>query len=224
MASKVRAQGLAPIIGPLSAPLPHVSRGARRAKFKRMGFLRSHQSPIPNPRIKKGITQVDQQVDQHEKGRDDDDRPLDLQIVPAMDQVDEQFPQPRPGKDHFDDHAPSQQLSHVQPDDRGHGNHGILQDMLEDDAAFRQSLGPGYLHKVLLDDLQHIGTGDPRQDGHGGAGQGDGRQHEVLDRVQACRVSGADEGKPSEADGKTASAKRPAKIGAWRPERGPRPC
>ena len=127
---------------------------------------------------------VHQQVDGHEKQRDDHEVADHHRAVELVDAVDDQLAGAGPGKHAFRHHGKGDQVAELQPGDGHDGDRHPLQHVDEQDATRRQALGPGIAHEILAHRLPHAGPGQAQDQRHREQRQVQRRQQEVPQPVQ----------------------------------------
>src|SRR6266571_5240675 len=98
----------------------------------------------------------------------------------------DQSAEPGPAEHGLDDDRPGQEIAELQPEDRQHGNEGVLESVAEDHAPPGQTFRPGRAHVVLAEHLEHARPGQPGDDGGGDGPQRDRGENEV-EKVPAPR-------------------------------------
>ena len=68
---------------------------------------------------------------------------------------DDQISDTRPRKNRFYDDRTADESPNLKPNDGDHRNQGVTKTVFDDHRKFRDSLGPGAVHVVLLQDVQH---------------------------------------------------------------------
>src|SRR6266480_2254958 len=144
--------------------------GARR--------LRSSQA---DPRVEVRVEHVHDEVDEDERGGEQEDRRLHHGIVAVVDRLHRQAPDPRPREDRLGDHRAAEERAELDPDDRDDRDRGVLERVLPDDRGVAHALGPRRPDVVLVQHLEHPRACEPRDARGREEPERDRRQQEVLE-------------------------------------------
>src|SRR3990170_8624463 len=91
--------------------------GWRRKRFRsRCRAETSTRLFVADPRVKESIGRVDGEIDEHERERDRQHRPLDHGVIAQVDPLERVAPYPGQAEDLLDDDSPAQQRTELQPD------------------------------------------------------------------------------------------------------------
>src|SRR4051794_8446538 len=110
---------------------------------------------MPDARIEGAVEQIDQQIDRHDRGRDQQHATLENGIVPAADALDQPFADAGPGEDRLGQDGAAEQRPDLKPDHRDHGDQRVAQGMQPDHAQAAETLGARRADVVLAQYLQH---------------------------------------------------------------------
>src|SRR3989441_2702508 len=151
-----------------------------RAGGSAVGTAVSSQS---DPRVEVGVEQVHDQVDEHERGREEKDRRLHHRVVAVVDRLNRQAADARPGEDRLGDDRAAEQRAKLDPDDGHDRDRGVLERVLPNDRRTAHAFGPRRADVVLAQHLEHARPRQPRDAGGREEPEGDRRQDEVLERA-----------------------------------------
>src|SRR2546426_10781316 len=114
---------------------PNVPRGFRRA-------ARAIVDLVTDAGIEDGIERVHGEIDENDRGDDDEVDALDDRIVALGDRLEEEAPKPGQPEDRLDDDGAAEDLRDLDAEHGEHGDEGVLQAVLEDHGALAEPLGP----------------------------------------------------------------------------------
>src|SRR5256885_4996466 len=109
----------------------------------------------PGPRVEVQVEQVDHEVDDDERERDEERGPLDYLHVTRDDRADELAAEPRPAEDFLGEHRAAEQIPELQPGDRDDRRPGHPQRVGADDDALGQPLGARHPYVLVAEDFRH---------------------------------------------------------------------
>src|SRR5690606_29409943 len=162
------------------------------------------RSSIADPRIEKGIGEVDEELDEHVKAAGQKDHALDDRIIARQNGVDREPSNPGDIEDAFRyDHAADQQ-SEASPD-YGHDRHGgIAERVPEKDDALLDAFSACRPDEIFPQHLEHARPGHAGDQGDVDRGQGQARQDGTREKASEVLGGGCItlNGKPAELDGK----------------------
>src|SRR5438128_11038978 len=125
---------------------PTTSGGERRTR-RRSGVTRRRGAAaataalaIADPRVEPGVKDVDHEVRQQVRDRDEEDGPLHQREVAVEDRLDREAPHAGPAEDGLDDARDAEKGAELEPHDRGHREEGVLERVPQDDRQREQSL------------------------------------------------------------------------------------
>src|SRR5262245_56620516 len=121
------------------------------------------------------IGDVDQDVDQHVGGGDEQHGALHEREVLREDAADDEAAETGPAEDGLDDDRAGQEIAKLQAEDRDHRNERVLQGVAHHDAPPRQALGARGPHVVLAEHLEQARAREARDDRRGDHSQGHAR-------------------------------------------------
>src|SRR2546422_2615033 len=130
--------------------------------FGSAGVGSGYPSSQPNPRVEVGVEDVNDQIDEHEGGREEEDRRLHHRIVAVVDGLDRQSADARPGEDRLGDDRAAEQRAQLDPDDGHDRDGGVFEGVLPDDGWIAHALGPRRPDVGLAQHLEHARARQPR--------------------------------------------------------------
>ena len=104
---------------------------------------------------------------------------LDHRVVALVDRVEEEAAHAGQAEDLLDDHGAAEDLRDLEAEHGDHGDHRVLEAVLEHHHALAQPLGPGGAHVVLAQHLEEHGAGEAHDGGGGGDAEDEGGQEEL---------------------------------------------
>src|SRR5438094_352918 len=170
---------------------PTTSGGERRTR-RRSGVTRRRRAAaartalaIADSRVEPGVKDVDHEVRQQVRDRDEEDRPLHQREVAVEDRLDRQAPHAGPAEDVLDDERAAEQGAELESDDRRHRDERVLERVPEDDEPLAQSLRARRPQVLLPEDLEHARARDARFHRGRMQAQRDDRQDVALPGARA---------------------------------------
>src|SRR5215470_3323817 len=157
-----------------------------RARPKSAAALRRNMrttSVIADARVEHRVEEIDDQIDHHEAGGDEQHTPLHQGIVARLDGPHHHGAEPRPGEHRLGEDGPAEEEAHLHAQHGDDRIDGVLEHVARDHRALGQPLGAGGADVVLADDLEHARSRETRQGGGRGGAEGDGGQHEMPQHV-----------------------------------------
>ena len=137
------------------------------------------------------VEQVDDQIcRQHRHGDEADDR-LDHREVAGADGVHEHGADAGPVEHHLDDDGARDRRADPDRHEGHDRQHGVAKDVNPHDLGLRDALGPGKLHELRIERLEHRGPQQARERGDQQQRRRDRRQHIVLPRLDAAGAHSA---------------------------------
>src|SRR6266568_7562593 len=119
-------------------PLSRAGAGAGRVRSL---WMMAMDAPlVPDARVEQRIAQIDQQVDQHIGGRENEDDALDDRVVAAQDGVDREPPEAGDSKHRLGDDDAADQQRNPDPDDCHDRHRGVLEGMADQHLFAREAL------------------------------------------------------------------------------------
>src|SRR3989475_620017 len=170
---------------------PTTSGGERRTR-RRSGVTRRRGAAaaraalaIADPRVEPGVKDVDHEVRQQVRDRDEEDCPLHQREVAVEDRLDREAPHAGPAEDGLDDERAAEQGAELESDDRRHRDERVLERVPEDDEPLAQSLRARRPQVLLPEDLEHARARDARFHRGRMQAQRDDRQDVALPGARA---------------------------------------
>src|SRR6185436_5907547 len=142
-------------------------------------------SPVADSRVEVRVEDVDQEVRHDEDRREHDHDGLDDLVVTRPDGVDGQQPGARPGEDALGHDRSGHQDARDDREERQRGDRRVPEAVLPDHLPLGESLDPGQLHELRVEDVQHRGADQPHDGGHLEPAEVDGGKDHVLDPAAA---------------------------------------
>ena len=124
------------------------------------------------------------EVRQDDDDGDEHDEVLHDGVVAPEDGLHEEAGEAGKVEHRLRDDEPADQEGELDPDDRDHGQDGVLERVAPDDDALGLALGPRRADVVLAQHLEQGRARDPHDERRGAVAHREGGQHE-LDGVQA---------------------------------------
>ena len=153
-------------------------------------------SAVPDARIEERVADINEQVDDHDKDDDDGYRTQDDGPVARGDRAIGLVADTRPVEDRLREDGARHHAAEVQADVGDDRDEGVLEGVVQDDAATREALGARGADVVLVEDLKQLRAHDARGVGRRDGSEGD-RGKDVVDPILELGVlpAGAGDGK-----------------------------
>jgi hypothetical protein len=167
-------------------------RRRRHASFQRpLGASSSTSRAITSavdiscsdPRVDDRVGDVDQQVDEDEHHGHEQHAALQHGVVALLDGLRQPVAEPLDVEDGLGQDRARQQEPGLEADDGDHRQERVAEDVASVDDARRDALGPRRPHVVLVLHVEDRRPGDARDHGQRDRAERDGRQDQVLDRI-----------------------------------------
>src|SRR5262249_31330383 len=100
------------------------------------------------------VEQVDDEIHEHEHHRHEHHAPLHRSEIPRLYREQKPAPQPGPGENGLGDDGSPQEIAELETDHGEGGNEGVLEHVLDEHDALRESLGPGGANVVEVQYLE----------------------------------------------------------------------
>src|SRR6185503_15912320 len=110
---------------------------------------RSRESAVADPGIEPGIAHVDEEVDEHDDGGEEEHGSLDDGVVPELHGIEQQASHAGMYNAVLHDHRAPEQHRELLPDHGHHGDERVLEGVPQDHRALALPLGPGRADVVL---------------------------------------------------------------------------
>src|SRR5581483_1910607 len=139
------------------------SRVKASSSSKTPGRAATTDSRMAHPRVEPAVGQVDDQVRQDDRRREQQVEGLDHRVVAVLDRFEQVAAHTRQHEDLLEHDRAADQYRDLQADQRDDRDQRVAQRVPHDDRAGAQSLGTGRPHVVLAQHVEHLRPRQPQE-------------------------------------------------------------